>query len=149
MTCACCRDRRRCAMACCEGLCRICRRRLWAYGVTVSADGQEFVWPLSLQPGEVAPFEMARWNGPTDTSLIQFVVDADMSWHADPSRAFSDGSRPDLLLVAPSTQRPLADRLRSRYPEVTADVAPHSVSIGAFSWTSINLATPEFPSKLG
>ncbi|WP_419554147.1 hypothetical protein [Candidatus Poriferisodalis sp.] len=118
-------------------------RRLWAYDVAVSADGRDFVWPLSLQPGEVAPFEMPRWDGPTDTSLIQFAMDADMSWHADASRAFGDGSRPDMLYVAPSTQRVLADRLRGRYPEVTADAEPYSVSVGVFSWDGVRPVAPD------
>ncbi|WP_419551636.1 hypothetical protein [Candidatus Poriferisodalis sp.] len=71
-----------------RGLMRNWSRHLWAYGLTVSAGGREFVWPLSVQPGEIAPFEIHGWDGPTDPDLIELSVLAEMSWHADLSRAF-------------------------------------------------------------
>lgn len=71
-----------------RGLVRNWSRRLWAYEVTITAADREFVWPLSVQPGEVAPFEITAWDGPADPARIEFRVDADMSWHADPTRAW-------------------------------------------------------------
>lgn len=49
-----------------RGLVRNWSRTLWAYGVAVTADGRSWHWPLSVQPGEVAPFEIDGWDGPAD-----------------------------------------------------------------------------------
>ena len=43
-----------------------------------------FEWPLSVQPGEVAPFEIGGWDGPTDAGLIDIDVTAELSWHVGP-----------------------------------------------------------------
>lgn len=72
-----------------RGLVRNWSRELWAYEVTVTADGRAFEWPLSIQPGELAPFEFAAWSGSGDTRNIQFDVTARMAGEADFSRAFN------------------------------------------------------------
>ena len=48
-----------------RGMVRNLSRGLWAYEVTVTAAQREFVWPLSVQPGEMAPFEIEDWEGPS------------------------------------------------------------------------------------
>lgn len=116
-----------------RGLVRNWSRHLWAYEVTISAEGHGFAWPLSVQPGEIAPFEIHGWDGPVDASVIEFAVDADMSWHVDPSRAFERGFGPTLWVGA-TTKRPLPESLRDRYPALTADIAPNSVSVGIVRW---------------
>lgn len=69
-----------------RGLMRNHSRTLWAYGVTVTAGGREWRWPLSMQPGEAAPFEIDDWDGPADPADISFEIDAEMSNDADMTR---------------------------------------------------------------
>lgn len=71
-----------------RGLVRNWSRTLWAYETVVVAGGVEWHWPLSIQPGETAPFEINDWIGPTDSALIDFAVTAEMSNEADLSRAW-------------------------------------------------------------
>ena len=125
-----------------RGLVRNWSRRLWAYEVTVSAGDHVFEWPLSVQPGEIAPFEFPGWEGPADSDLIRISVDADMSWHTDPSRAFDRSS--DLHLWAGDyAQRALAEAVRDRYPQVTSDVAADAVSVGVLEWYGARPHAPD------
>ncbi|WP_428118661.1 hypothetical protein [Candidatus Poriferisodalis sp.] len=71
-----------------RGLVRNWSRALWAYGVTVSAGGKSWRWPLSIQPGGVAPFEIEGWDGPQDPDQIDLAVAAQMSPKADLSRSY-------------------------------------------------------------
>ncbi|WP_419551640.1 hypothetical protein [Candidatus Poriferisodalis sp.] len=71
-----------------RGLVRNWSRTLWAWGAVVHADDRSYGWPLTIQPGEVAPFEIEDWNGPADTALIEFTVTADLSNDMDLSRGF-------------------------------------------------------------
>lgn len=125
-----------------RGMVRNWSRQRWAYEVIVSAAGESFVWPLSLQPGEVAPFEIAGWNGPEDPEQIEFDVAADMSPHADPSRSFdlrgSDGG----LFVGESVRRALPPGVRARYGRVSADIPPSQVSSGSLRKGSVHLTIP-------
>ena len=60
----------------------------WARGVTVSAQGKTWNYPLSVQPGEVAPFELDRWTGlENDPQKISFTVTATLSDTIDITRA--------------------------------------------------------------
>ncbi len=123
-----------------RGLVRNWSRRLWAYGVTVAAGEHVFEWPLSVQPGEVAPFEIGGWDGPTDAGLIDIDVTAELSWHADPSRAWELASGyPRVLRVGELTRRGLPDSVRDRYVHVTGDVAAGSVSLGSVEVLSVPL----------
>ena len=74
-----------------RGLVRNLSRTLWAYGVTVSAEGKSWQWPLSVQPGEVAPFEINGWSGPDDPEQIDLTVTAQMSPKGDISRSYDWG----------------------------------------------------------
>lgn len=115
-----------------RGLVRNWSRHLWAYELTVSAGDGSFRWPLSVQPGEVAPFEIPGWAGSADLGLMDIAVHAEMSWHADPSRAWGHApAPPPQLLVRDETPRPLRASVRERYVQVTADVAGSSVSIAS------------------
>ncbi|WP_419554781.1 hypothetical protein [Candidatus Poriferisodalis sp.] len=71
-----------------RGLVRNWSRTLWAYGTIVGAGDGEWAWPLSVQPGETAPFEIEDWDGPGDATLIEFSIHAEMSNDADLSRAW-------------------------------------------------------------
>ena len=118
-----------------RGLVRNWSRHLWAYGVTVNSSGHGFVWPLSIQPGEIAPFEIYGWDGPTDPSEIRFAVTADMSWHTDPSRALDRrSSGVSRLWVGALARRTMPSAVRDRYRHVTADTALGSISEGTISW---------------
>lgn len=115
-----------------RGLVRNWSRHLWAYDLTVSADGGSFRWPLSVQPGEVAPFEIPGWTGPADSGQIDIAVHAEMSWHVDPTRAWGGApAPPPRLIVRDETPKPLRDSVRKRYPQVTADVPAGSVPIAS------------------
>ncbi len=70
-----------------RGMVRNWSRELWAYDVTVTADGRTFEWPLSVQPGEMAPFEIEDWEGDADASSGVDVA-ARMALEADLSRSF-------------------------------------------------------------
>ena len=127
-----------------RGLVRNRSRRLWAYEVAIAAGGREFRWPLSIQPGEVAPFEIAGWAGSGDPETIDMVVTADMSWHADPSRAFAEMSRGQLRLwVGELARRAMPDAVRDRYRHVVADTDSGSVSVGTVSWTVAPIEPPD------
>lgn len=71
-----------------RGFVRNWSRTLWAYGATVRVGDQVWRWPLSIQPGEVAPFEIERWDGPADLTPAEFDTTAEMSNDADLSRRF-------------------------------------------------------------
>ena len=45
-------------------------------------------WPLTVQPGETAPFEVTGWTGSTDPDKLEIQVAADMSPLVDLSRSF-------------------------------------------------------------
>lgn len=70
-----------------RGLVRNRSRELWAYGATVTAGESSWQWPLSIQPGETAPFEIAAWTGLDDPARIEFEIAAEMSPEVDLSRA--------------------------------------------------------------
>ena len=71
-----------------RGFMRNWSRTLWAYGATVTSGDKTWQWPLSMQPGEIAPFEIDGWDGPSDPSRIEVTVTAEMSPRADLSRSF-------------------------------------------------------------
>lgn len=72
-----------------RGMVRNWSRTQWAYEVSVTAHGRTFEWPLSLQPGELGPFQITSWNGPIDPDDIDLLVSAKMVPEADLSRSFS------------------------------------------------------------
>ncbi|MYA82347.1 MAG: hypothetical protein F4021_06955 [Acidimicrobiales bacterium] len=71
-----------------RGLVRNWSRTRWAYGVTVTADGSVWRWPLSVQPGETAPFEILGWDSSAVPDPASIAVTAEMSPYADLTRAF-------------------------------------------------------------
>lgn len=78
-------------------------------------------WPLTLQPGERAPFEISDWTGTADPSAVSIQVTATTSTQPDYKRAFGIGymefnPADDLQyrLVVPSYARgdePIPDRI--------------------------------------
>ena len=79
-----------------RGLVRNWSRNLWAYRVTVTVGDQSWHWPLSMQPGEAAPFEIDNWAGISDPLEADYTVTAQMSPDIDRSRQLDIGEYPDL-----------------------------------------------------
>ena len=106
-----------------RGAVRNWSRHLWAYSVVVRADGREWAWPLSVQPGEAAPFEFEDWDGPTDPAQIQISVTAHMSPKVDISRSIQMNWLPTQyeFLSVSETQRFLG--FRNQDSEFVADMA--------------------------
>lgn len=73
-------------------------RSLYARDVTVTvrpAPGSggggaavSYEWPLTVQPGEQAPFEIEGWTGSADHTALVFEVQASLSTKPDLSRSF-------------------------------------------------------------
>ena len=83
-----------------RGLVRNWSRTHWAYSVSVSVGGGTWHWPLSIQPGEIAPFEIEGWVGePPDPA--QFIVEAEFSPEIDVSRAWFVIASPGLRWYSP------------------------------------------------
>lgn len=72
-----------------RGLVRNWSQDKFAYGLTVEANGLNWSWPLSVQPGEVAPFELHGWNEALQIEEADFLVRAELSSDADLSRSFA------------------------------------------------------------
>ena len=70
-----------------RGLIQNLSENMWARDVTVAAGGKKWTWPLTVQPGEVAPFEIEGWTGTTDPAAIDLQVTATLSTTVDISRA--------------------------------------------------------------
>lgn len=69
-----------------RGLMRNWSRRLWAYGATVHVGSVSWTWPLSMQPGELAPFEIAVGGSYPDVADVPILVTAELVAEADLSR---------------------------------------------------------------
>lgn len=70
-----------------RGLVQNLSENMWARDVTVAAGDKRWDWPLTVQPGEVAPFEIEGWTGTTDPAAIDLQVTATLSTTVDVSRA--------------------------------------------------------------
>ena len=70
-----------------RGLVQNRSRRLWARDVVVSAGGLRWEWPLTMQPWEVAPFEIESWAGTADPAAIDLQVTVSLSPTVDIKRA--------------------------------------------------------------
>ena len=75
-----------------RGLAQNHSEQLWARNLAVTAidpDGGEGMgrFPLVVQPGEAAPFEIEGWTGSDDPAEISFDVSADLSPRIDLSRS--------------------------------------------------------------
>ena len=88
-----------------RGLVRNFSKTLFGREVTVTAssvEGKESAnnnavpvsgrFPLTVQPGERAPFEIEGWTGSTDPADFVLVVTADLSTNVDITRSFAFGS---------------------------------------------------------
>ena len=75
-----------------RGLAQNLSERLWARNATVTATdsaGRDHMWrfALTVQPGEVMPFEFEDWAGPQDPFEIGFEATADLSTTIDLTRS--------------------------------------------------------------
>lgn len=105
-----------------RGLMRNWSRTLWAYGVTVSAGGKSWQWPLSIQPGEVAPFEIDGWDGSEEPEHIGLDVTAHMSPKMDLSRAYLWDGTPHPLGIE---QAELYEREGGHEPGILRLISAH------------------------
>ena len=77
-----------------RGLVHNLSETLYARNVTItartpgSAEALSWLWPLTVQPGERAPFEIENWQGPQNPLEIAIEVTADLSPVLDISRSF-------------------------------------------------------------
>ena len=53
-----------------------------------SVASESWKWPLTIQPGEYAPFEIENWAGPSELDEIEFNISAHFSDKVDISRSF-------------------------------------------------------------
>ena len=117
-----------------RGLVRNWSRRLWAYEVAITAEDRTFLWPLSVQPGEIAPFEISGWQGPTDPEAIDIVATADMSLHVDPSRAHADDVAYAGYENLPHYRIEVSGQGWERYSDVWDETEAGAVAVGLFTW---------------
>lgn len=71
-----------------RGLVRNRSASRFAYGLTVELGDRVWRWPLSVQPAELAPFEIEGWHSDQVPPLEAFTVSAEMSTDVDLSRQF-------------------------------------------------------------
>ena len=115
-----------------RGLVRNWSRELWAYRVTVTAGDQAWHWPLSMQPGEAAPFEIDNWTGSDDPLEVEYTVTAQMSPDIDGSRMLEIGEFPDLTL----------DRFLEHLPQQIIDALPADTrALAHFYAISVNVGS--------
>lgn len=115
-----------------RGLVRNWSRRYFAYGTTVSAGEVAWHWPLSIQPGEVAPFEIENWTGSLQAGEIEFTIDAELSLDVDISRAWH-------ISDYPTSESAGAEEASSRgYPDELVALLPQR---GSFLLASVPAAS--------
>ena len=108
---------------------------LWARDVAVAAGDKKWVWPLTVQPGEVAPFEIEGWTGTTDPAAIDLQVTATLSATVDVSRA--------LMFIAGYDWQGTWDQyIASQFPDFAVPEPP----AGEFSYTQA-MVGPEAPTS--
>lgn len=114
-----------------RGLMRNWSRKLWAYGATVRVDDVSWTWPLSMQPGELAPFEIAVGDGYSEIADISILVTAEMAAEADLSRNWGiSGTNGSLHGNANSSD------LQGMVPESVLDTLPeqgHHLLVPSFA----------------
>ena len=125
-----------------RGLVRNWSRHLWAYEVAITAEDRTFLWPLSVQPGEIAPFEIGGWQGPTDPALIDLRATADMSPHVDPSRAYAYTSAYAGYGSYPQYRIEVSGEGWERYSDVWDETEAGAVTVGLFEW-DVDLTVPD------
>lgn len=77
-----------------RGLVRNWSPTQFAYEVSVSINGVSWRWPLSIQPGELAPFELAGLALDVSPTAGELEVEARLREDADLSRAFDFSCSP-------------------------------------------------------
>ncbi len=77
-----------------RGLVQNMSESMFARDVTVSVGDGRWVWPLTMQPAEVAPFAIENYAGTTDPTIIAFEVTASLTPVPDPSRSIATENAP-------------------------------------------------------
>ena len=131
-----------------RGLVRNWSRHLWAYDVTITADGRSFVWPLSVQPGETAPFEIGGWQGPSERGSVDVRVTGDMSPYVDPSRAFAYDSAYASYGNYPQDRIEVSGDGWDRYSDVWTQQETGAASVGLFMWQPRRIVPDSHPSLI-
>ena len=98
-----------------RGLVQNMSQRLFARHVTVSVGDRAWVFPLTVQPGEVVPFEIEGYAGPSDPGSIGFEVSAQLVPEPDPKRSFHVTESPGIWA---DTWDEIGYRLHA-YPHIT------------------------------
>ncbi len=109
---------------------------LWARDVSVTAtdtvgNQAQYAYGLSVQPGEVMPFEIEDWQGTSTPSDIQFEVVGDMSSRIDLSRSVLlewrkwDLTREDLMALFPE-QMAVGEATDEEFVFVDASIKRHA-----------------------
>lgn len=104
-----------------RGLVQNMSQRLFARHVTVSVGDGVWVFPLTVQPTEVVPFEIEGYVGPSDPESIGFEVSAQLVPEPDPRRSFHVTELPGLW------SEPWWE-LRGRVPDLLGETPPAGTS---------------------
>lgn len=100
-----------------RGLVRNWSPTRFAYGVQVSVGDAQWQWPLSIQPGEIAPFELTGLSLAHSPPIEELMVVAQMRDEADISRAFD-------FRCSPPWFEGNADDLEFDVPGIVHDTLP-------------------------
>ncbi len=120
-----------------RGLVQNMSDRLFARGVTVSVGEGRWVFPLTLQPTEVAPFVIEGYQGPSDPASISFEVAARFVPEPDPKRSLH-------ISGLPGTWGEHWSDAQHRLPAFLIEVPEglHDDDWGQYFVTSVNLYVP-------
>ena len=110
-----------------RGLVQNMSQRLFARHVTVLVGDGMWVFPLTVQPTEVVPFEIEGYEGPSDPESISFEVSAQLAPEPDPRRSFDVTESPGLW------SEPWWE-LRDGVPDLLGEAPPEGTSRD--SWVS-------------
>ena len=138
-----------------RGLVHNLSRTLYARDLEVAAapsqngDGQSsgdskttiWKWPLTVQPGERAPFEIEGWAGNDALEPGDLVVSASLSPSVDLKRSFA-------VTALPVRGTMTEDIYKDLHPDIT--LSSEEIPTGDFDYTAVvaNLAVPHSPPNL-
>ena len=107
---------------------------MFARGLTVSVGDSVWSWPLTVQPGEVAPFAIDGYQAPADPAAVTFAVSASLTPTPDPSRSF-------LLENVPGNFEGTWNEYLNYFPPFAADEPPQGETIHFYE-TIVSVRAP-------
>ena len=123
-------------------------RALFARDVTITvrstAEGEAALsgtveWPLTVQPGEMAPFEISGWAGTADAEKLVFDIDAHMSAYIDLTRSFRVSKGPSPYDWVEGVYLDEAF-YREKYPDFVIDGQDQQIPDGRFYLDEANVS---------